>query len=179
MINCNHTRISRRCGFTLMEVVVVGALMSLLLMLFSAAWQGFARPTSSAVRRARLIREAGLLVEALSRDVGGSLAEQPLGNKETSRLVGHTVIAGNELRLCFDGDPADEIANWALPDTVITWTLTGDRIVRSNLLSGAVITVADSVDTFTVVDLPAAVQIQVQFSDGELTRDLTLEAVVP
>jgi prepilin-type N-terminal cleavage/methylation domain-containing protein len=179
MTHPTRSPVNHRLGFTLMEVVVVSALMSLLLMLFSAAWRGFAQPTSTTIRRARMIREAGLLVEALSRDIGGTLTEQPLGSKESGRLVGHTVQADNELQLCFDGDPIDETANWSLPDTVITWTLIDDRVVRTNWRTGAAITVVNSVESFTVVDLGGSVRILVQFSDGNLTRDLTLELVVP
>ena len=122
---------SRGDGFTVIEVMLTGALMSLLAVLISSAWAGLGRSTADATARCRIAQAANLAAESLAHDFCGSLPGQITGKPRHGRVVGR-LVAGSQVQLCFDGD-ADGQADWAPPDTVITYEVQSSRLVRKNL----------------------------------------------
>jgi hypothetical protein len=160
-----------RSGFTMVEVAMAGALMSLLVILISGAWRGLGRSSTDATVRSRVVHEANLAAAALARDFGGSLPGQPTGGKEEGRLVGWLVTAGPELRLYYDGTPNIEIVYSLVTET--TYGRTWKRLVRWNADTGSEFTVATNVDTMELTDLGDRVQIDLTLTYRDLTRTYT------
>ncbi len=65
-----------RTGFTMMELVVVAALMSLLVVVLANVWKGFVKPALYAEQVCRVALEARMAREALARDFSGSAPEK-------------------------------------------------------------------------------------------------------
>lgn len=178
---------SRRGGFTLTEIMLVGGLMSLLVLLISGAWRGLGRSSADAATRCRIAQEANLAAASLKRDFGGALPEQVTGQKDRGRLVGRMIVAGPELRLCFDGEPLNGVADWASPDTVVVYGLYSEttygvpwkRLVRSNESTGAVFTAASNVDAMSLTDQGDGVKIDLTFTYRDITRTYTIVAKDP
>jgi type II secretory pathway component PulJ len=166
-------------GFTLIEVLFASGIMSLLVLLLSAAWSGLGRPSADAVARLRVAEEANLAAQSLARDFSGNLGEQTIGGKKLGRIVGRMVVAGPQLRLCFDGDPVNGAADWAAPDTVITYEVLGNRLVRANLSTGTAFTVATNVDQVQLTAQPDGVRLDLTFSYRNVTRTYTIIAQDP
>jgi prepilin-type N-terminal cleavage/methylation domain-containing protein len=166
-------------GFTLIEVLFVSGMMSLLALLISAAWSGLGRPSADAIARARVAHEANLAAESLARDFSASLPEEATGGKQLGRMVGRMAVEGSQLRICFDGGPANGAADWAAPDTVIAYEVLDQRLVRSNLKSGTAFTVAACVDRMVLAAEADAMRIELTFSYRDVTRTYTMIARDP
>lgn len=166
-------------GFTLTEIMLVGGLMSLLVLLISGAWTGFGRSSTDAVVRCRVAQEANLAVESLARDLGGSLAGEVAGKKQLSQIVGRLVVDGSALWLCFDGQPADGVANWGPPDTVIVYEVQGSQLIRSNQQTGVALAVADKVSQIQLTEQVDGVRINLTLQYRDLTRTYTIIAKDP
>ena len=166
-------------GFTLTEVMIVSVLMSFLVVLLSSAWAGFGRPTAEVVARCRLAQEANLAAESLLTDLAGNLADQPAGTRRAGREVGRMVVAGSELRLCFDGQPTDGTADWAAPDTVVVYDVQSGNLVRANQLTGTVIVVAGNVDQMLLTQEADGLHVQLTFVYRGMSRTFTMVAKEP
>ncbi len=163
-----------RCrGFTVIEVMLVGALMSLLAVLVAGAWAGLGRLTANTTFRCRVVQEANLAAESLAYDLGGHLPGETAGNKQHGAVVGRFVAAGSQLWLCFDGDD-DEVADWGSPDTVIVYELQDSRLIRRNLQDGSDFTVAANVDHIQLVDLGDGIRLELTFAYRDISRTYTL-----
>jgi type II secretory pathway component PulJ len=175
-------RFHRRSGFTLVETMLVSALMIFLAGLISATWAGLGRPTTDLVVRSRLAHEASLAVASLTRDLGGSLAnnEGRLGGKTQARFVGRMQPSSSQLWLCFDGgaDP-NGMADWGPPDTVIVYEVQANSIVRWDQTANTTFTVARHVDRLDLLDLGDRVQIQLTFKYRKAIQVYTLIARNP
>ncbi|NQU25620.1 MAG: hypothetical protein HQ567_30405 [Candidatus Nealsonbacteria bacterium] len=169
----------RSKGFSVIEITVVSALMSFLVLLISGAWSGMGRPSADAIVRCRVVQEANLAVDSLTRDLGGSLQGQTTGERKLGRMVGRTVVGGSQLRLCFDGEPINAIPDWNAPDTVITYDVQANRLVRSNLQTGTAFTVAANVDQMQLTELPDGVRIDLTFTYRDITRTYSIIAKSP
>ena len=169
----------RRRGFTLMEAMLVGGLMSLLVLLISGAWRGLGRSSADAVARCRVAQEANLAAESLAHDFCGNLPDQVAGQKELGRLVGRLVVGGTELRLCFDGNPVNDAADWAVPDTVITYHVEQNRLIRSNQQTGTALVVADNVNQMLLTEQADGVTVDLTFTYRNMTRTFTIVAKDP
>jgi len=170
---------NRRGGFTLTEVMLVGGLMSLLVLLISGAWRGLGRSSSDAIARCRVVQEANLAAESLAQDFAGSLPDQMLGGKQLGQLVGRSVVGGSELRLCFDGQPLNGAADWASPDTVISYRLEDGRLIRSDQQTSTARAVADGVSQIALGEQSDGVTIQLTFNYRNVTRTYTIVAKDP
>ena len=107
----------RQTGFTLIEVMVVTATMAFLSMLIAGIWAGLVRSTTDTMAQARLVSAAQFAFESFRRDLAGSLPEDQNGTRLQGIMVGSLVTSDARLLLCFDGEPMNEIADWAAPDT--------------------------------------------------------------
>jgi len=166
-------------GFTLVEVLLASGIMSLLVLLLSAAWSGLGRPSADAIARARITQEASLAAQSLARDFSGTLAEEAAGGKQLGRIVGRMAIEGSQLRLCFDGDSANGTAEWAAPDTVIVYEVVEHHLVRTNLKTGTAFTVAANVKRMQLAAQADGVRVDLTFSCRDLTRTYTMIAKDP
>ena len=173
------TRSHRPAGFTLVEVMLVGALMSFLVMLISGTWTGVGRSVVNAIARCRVTQEANLATESLSRDFSGSLAEQATGRRQLGSMVGCQPFAGPELRLCYDGEPLDGAADWGTPDTVIAYTVENNCLVRSNLQAGTEFVAAGNVEQMQLTQLDGVVTIDLTFKYRNIVQTYTFEAKGP
>jgi hypothetical protein len=164
-------------GFTMMEVAVAGALMSLLVILISGAWRGLGRSSTDATARCRVAQEANLAAAALARDFSGSLPEEPTGRKADGRMLGWLVASGPELRLYYDGEPDTEVV-YHLDDQT-TYGKEWKRLVRWNTDTGSEFTVATNVDAMELADLGDGVRIDLTFTFRNVTRTYTIIAKRP
>jgi prepilin-type N-terminal cleavage/methylation domain-containing protein len=173
---------SRRRAFTLVEVMVVSALGGALAMLLAQAWSGLGRPLVDAAAHARLAEEASLAVASLTRDLGGYSggSDGRLGGKTQLRFVGRMQPGGAQLWLCFDGGPnPNGLADWGVPDTVISYSVVSGALVRWDQSSGQTFTVARNVNRLEVTDLGSQVQIRLTFQYRNTTHVYTFIAKDP
>ncbi len=162
----------RRSGFSVVEVMIVGGLMSLLVILISSAWTGPARSLRDAVLRCRFTQEANLAAEILARDFGGYLLDQTVFDPDYDYFVGSRVNVSGKLQICFDGD-SDDLPDWALPDTVITYELRANGLqegevqtydlVRLNEKMGTEFTVATNLLDMAPTDQGDGVNVILKF----------------
>jgi type II secretory pathway pseudopilin PulG len=183
----NVVRRGQRGGFTLMEIMLVGGMMSLLVLLISGAWRGLGRSSADAAARGRVAHEARLAASTLARDFSGSLPEQVTGLKDSGRLVGRSIVAGPRLRLCFDGEPLNGLADWGPPDTTVVYRIKTEpeyglprkRLVRTNEATGSEFTAAASVDSMALLDQRDGVKIELTSTCRDVTRTYTIVAKDP
>jgi prepilin-type N-terminal cleavage/methylation domain-containing protein len=169
----------KRRGFTVLEVMVVSGLMALLALLLGKTWYGLVKPTAELAARGRIDQEIGLAAAALTRDLGGSLADPPgrLGPQILYRRVGRLQPGNSQLWLCFDGgDPPNNEADWGPPDVVIVYEVDGDSLVRRDQSNDTTFVVARLVNQMEVLDLGDRVQIRLTFSYRGVTRTYTMVA---
>ncbi len=160
---------SRRLGFTLMEVMLVGGLMAFLAILLSSAWSGIGRSAVDAAARSQLLQELDMTVACLSRDLGGylpipsSATPDEYGGTDKYRLVGCLDnLYDNRLELCYDaGSDPDGEPDWGDSDKVVYYYLENDpdETVETNVLvredeNGNKFTVARCVDALSVATTP-------------------------
>jgi hypothetical protein len=181
-MNSEKTRRARRRGFSVVEVTVVSGLLVTLAMLLSNAWIGLARPFLEATFQCRLAQEADLALAAFARDLGGSLSDTAGrdGSKALSQFVGWTTPAGSQLWLCFDGGPSPNgIADWGPPDTVISYEVVSNTLVRSNQTAGGSFVVANNVSNLELQNLGGSVQITLTLQYRDVSQTYTLIANSP
>jgi prepilin-type N-terminal cleavage/methylation domain-containing protein len=166
-----------RCGFTVAEVLVVSGVMSILAMIISSAWVGVGRPVADMIARCRLAEEIDLATISLARDLGGCLAnnEGRLGSKGHLRFTGWLQPEPAQLWLCFDGGSG----SLGVPDTVISYMVDNNRLVRWDQSSNTTFTVAQNVDGIEVTTTDDVLQIHLTFSYRNLTRSCTFVARAP
>lgn len=177
----NRTSSLRR-GFSIIEVSVTSFLLVLLSMLISSAWHSLGRPLLDTTYRCRVAQEASLAQACLARDFGGSLVDgdAKLGKKSTNRLVGRTQPAGNELWLCYDGGATPNgVADWLSPDTVVSYRVVDNTLIRYNALSGNEFIVAKYVDSLTATDHADEVEIRLTFAYHGISQSYLLVAKDP
>lgn len=179
------TRPSRvRNGFTLVEATVVGGLMVFLAFLLAEAWRGLGRPLADSAAEFRLTQEANLAVTSLAQDFGGYLPEASHSvetrSSDHGRVVGRLIVRGTQLWLCFDGgETPDGVADWARPDTVISYYIESGQLVRWNQNTDTLFTVARHANELNVKEGGNEVEIELTFSYRNATRTHTLVARDP
>lgn len=169
----------RRSGFTLMEMMITAGLMSFLAILVSSAWVGFGRSMADSSRRCRIAQEANIAFEALARDLNGQQPDSVTGDRAIGREVGRLIVGGSQWMLCFDGEPANGIADWAAPDTVLTYEVLAGQLVRRNESTGAEFVVASNVEQLDLLDETDGTRVTLTLRYRDLTRTFTLVAKDP
>jgi type II secretory pathway component PulJ len=170
----------RRGGFSLVELMIVATMTSVLLIMISGFWTSFGRSLADGVAQARTAGEATLALETLRRDLSGHLPGTTTGLQPVGRYVGRLVTdGGTRLMLCFDGAPANGSADWASPDTVITYEVQDGRLVRLDQQTMGTFVVADRVDQFLVVDQGDRLRIDLTVTFRDFTNTYTLIAQDP
>jgi len=162
--------------------MVVNVLMVFLAMLVSTAWSAFGRPTADVVARCRVTHEANLAVASLAHDLGGSLANHDgrIGDKSRLQFVGRMQPANSQLWLCFDGGPnPNGLADWGTPDTVISYEVQSNKLVRWDQNAGTAVTIARDVDRLESTDRGHEVELKLTFKYRQITRTYTLMALDP
>lgn len=143
-----------RRGFTVVEVTIVIFLIVLLVSILSSVWRGLCLPAIDAAARCRIVQEANLAAASLARDLGGNLPDPTAqtGAISDGLLVGRQTPSPGWLRLCFHGtgSGSDLSPKWGAPDTVISYQLQGNSLIRWNEESGSTVTVANGLTGFQV-----------------------------
>jgi type II secretory pathway component PulJ len=168
-------------GFTLLEITIVSAFMGFLAVLISTTWSAFIRPTAEMAQRCRIAQEANLAVASLSRDLAGSLADNPTGNIAKFRLVGRMQPDNSRLRLCFDGGSTPNgTADWSDPDTIVTYYVDSHQLIRWDENAGTIFNVAKDIDNLYVEDLgDGTVLIRMTFQFRSISQTYNLIARDP
>jgi type II secretory pathway pseudopilin PulG len=176
----NSSTHRRARGFSLVELMVVAAMTGFLLMMMSGMWRAFGRSLMETSDQARLLSEADLAVETLRRDFCGYLPDSDSGPLPAGKLLTRLVVAGGtRLLLCFDGPPADGVANWTAPDVVVSYLVQDGQLVRVDYQAGSVFVVADGVEQFSVVEQAGGVSIQLTIRRRDLSRTYNFVVVDP
>ena len=150
--------------------------------LLAQTWAGLGRPLVDVATRSRLAQEAHAAAAALACDLCGSLAnnEGRLGRKTAFRLVGRMQPGNSQLWLCFDGGlNPNGLADWGPPDTVISYQVAANTLVRWDQTAGSTVTVARYVDQLELTDLGGQVQIQLTFRYRGIMQTYTMIARDP
>lgn len=175
--------VKHRHGFTVFEVMIVSGLMVMLVMLLSAAWSGFGRPTVDLMARCQMAQEMNLAAAFLASDFGGSPpgAEARLGKQQQAQLVGWMRPTESQLWLCFDGGTEpNETADWSPPDTIVAYQVVEGSLLRQDQSTGLSLAVARNVDAMEVEPGEnSSVVIRLKFKVRGLVRTYTLVARVP
>jgi hypothetical protein len=176
-----HIHPCRQKGFSLIETMLVSVFTGFLAVLISTTWSAFIRPTVDLAQRCRIAQEANLAVASLTRDLAGSLADNQTGLKAQFLVVGRMQPDNTRLRLCFDGGATPNgTADWADPDTVISYYVDSNQLIRWDENAGTTFTVAKDVDNLYVEDLGGGeVQIRLTFHFRTITQTYTLIARDP
>jgi hypothetical protein len=165
----------QRRAFTMLEMSLVTALMSFLVVLISGIWTGIGRAITDVAADARIAQEANLALESFSRDFAGSLPGQASGSKGQGRIVGKIIFGTSFLFLCFDGD-ADGVADWAFPDVVVLYHVEAGRLMRWSWQPMSEFAVADCVDGMQISELGDGVRVDLTFRYREVTETYTIVA---
>ena len=181
MISQHRVHARPKHGFTLLEMTIVSALMGFLAVLISTTWSAFIRPAADVAQRCRIAQEANLAVASLTRDLAGSLADNQTGTKATFQVVGRQQPDNSQLRLCFDGGPTPNgTADWSAPDTVVSYYVDSNQLIRWDETANTTFTVAKDVESLYVEDLgDGEVQINIRFRFRAITRTYSLIARDP
>lgn len=166
-VGCPRTIVARhpRRAFTLIETLIVSGLMGFLAVMISATWSAFIRPTTDIANRCRIAQEASLALASLSRDLGGSLADNLTGTTSQYQIVGRMQPGNTQLRLCYDGGSTpNRTADWSEPDILVRYYVDSGQLIRWNENAGTTFTVARDIDSLYVQDLGGGqVEIQLAF----------------
>ncbi len=162
-------RKTNRRGFSLLEVTIGAAMAGAVAIMASGVAFDVTRHLVGNIAETQVAAEARLAIESFRRDFGGSSPDLRTGERNEWRLVGRLVPSVDELRLCFDADQ-DASADWIAPDRVITYSLDGNRLVRSDAVSGNVFTVARFVDDVQFVVVGGRIEISIDFAFGDFTE---------
>lgn len=168
---------SHRRGYTMVEMVIALAMVTLLGALLGRACASFGRPALEVDARARIAQEAVLAAQSLACDLGGFLGDAPgrTGTLSQYQFLNWTLSDGSVLWLNFQGADSTDFV-------VITYQLQGDLLVRYNASTGVTTPIAKYVTGFTVAANPdnanqALIQITISFR--YFTGTYTLIAVNP
>jgi prepilin-type N-terminal cleavage/methylation domain-containing protein len=167
-------------GFSLVELMIVTTMTGVLVIMISGFWTSFGRSLADGVAQARTAGEATLALETLRRDLSGHLPGAAAGSQPVGQYVGRLVTDGGaRLMLCFDGAPANGNADWAAPDTVVTYEMQNGQLVRLDQQTGGTFVVADRVDQFQVLDQGDRLRIDLTVTFRDFTNTYTLIAQDP
>lgn len=162
-------RKANRRGFSLLEVTIGAMMAGAVAIMASGVAFDVTRHLADNIAETQVAAEARLAIESFRRDFGGSSPDLRTGERNQWRLVGRLVPSVDELRLCFDADQ-DASADWIAPDRVITYSLDGNRLVRSDAISGDVFTVARFVDDVQFVVAGGRIDISIDFTFGDFAE---------
>ena len=181
MTSQHRIQMRQKQGFTLLEMTIVSGLMGFLVVLISATWSAFIRPAADLAQRSRIAQEANFAVASLTLDLAGSLADSQTGAKATFQVVGRQQPDNSQLRLCFDGGSTPNgTADWSAPDTVVSYYVDSNQLIRWDETANTTFTVANDVESLDVADLGGGeVQINIRFRFRMITRTYSLIARDP
>ena len=171
MTLCKSQPRNRR-GFSLLEVTIGAFMTSLLAVMAAGVAVDISRHTAANIRETQIAGEARLAIENFRRDFSGSCPDVFTGDQAQWRLVGRMIPNKQELRLCFDAD-RDVSADWIPPDRVITYTLQGTNLVRTDQLSGNTFTVARHVEDIKFKHGGNKIKVEIDFELADAFRSYT------
>jgi type II secretory pathway component PulJ len=160
-----------RRGFTVLEATVASTLVGFQALLIAAAWSGLGRPLRDTTALVEIQEEAQRAANFLAEDFGGQIDSALLGKKKKGKKAGKMAVGQAQLRLCFDGgsDP-NGVADWADPDTVVTYSLQSGELLRTNQSTGGVAMVARYVEEVKVKDQGNGMSVEITFDHQGVRR---------
>jgi hypothetical protein len=168
-----RTRASKRSGISLLEVTIGTMLATMISIMATSVAVDVTRHMAANIAETQIASEARMAIESLRRDFSGSSLDDMTGDPDTWRLVGRMIPSVGELRLCFDAN-RDASADWIAPDRVIIYTQIGDRLVRSDQISGSSFTVARHVDDVRFVAAAGQITVLIDFTFAGTTETYTM-----
>jgi type II secretory pathway component PulJ len=155
-----------------LEITIASIISAIVVLMASGVAVDVSRHMAANILETQVAAEARLAIESFRRDFGGSSPDNQLGDRSEWRLVGRFIPNPGELRLCFDADQ-NATADWVAPDRVITYTVDGDQLVRTDQLTGNVYTVARWVDDAQFTVGANEIVITIDFEAGDFTETYT------
>jgi hypothetical protein len=151
--------------------MIASVMVAILAILASDFSVGFTRAMADSMVDLRLASESRLCLESLRRDASGSLPNLTQGLVGEGALVGKQIV-GSQLRLCFDGTPADGTAQWGSPDTVIAYRVDSGRLLRDDLNANTTYVVAHKVSDMTLANVTGGIQVTLTLEYRDIEREL-------
>lgn len=188
-----------RRGFTLLEATIVSGLLAMLAVLLSSAWVGMGRTAIDLIGRSQLVQERDFAIAALSRDLGGRLADPNarVGEKTDGKWLAWASEASAslppnvDLLLTYNKHAVEAagVVTWVSPNTTIRYYLADDPnttvttyvLMRKNQNTGEEFLVARYLSSMKVEAVSAlrpnafTITLGFQYRKLTLTCDLTTE----
>ena len=122
---------------------------------------------------------------SLSADLGGSLSSPigRLGERDESMFVDWRSQGGGDLELWFDGEPADGVTSFALPDVAVFYWVADGSLLRWDQSTNTTAVIAGDVVSMAVDTDPDAtgqrLRIDLTFQHRDFVRNHTFIASRP
>ena len=168
-----------RRGFSVLEVSIVAALSGFLFLMISSVWVGFGRSLADSIAQAKVVSESEMALHTIRRDFRGSLPGTEQGRRDAGLLVGMLVSGSDQVLLCYDSDSPNGVADWAAPDRVVRYELTGGQLLRVDQTTGNVFVVANHVQDFQVTKLANSTRIVLGLAYRDFARQYILHIQYP
>jgi hypothetical protein len=140
--------------------LVASVLSAFLGLLLAMSCASFGRSAVEVESRARITQEGILAAQSIACDMGGYMADASgrTGTSTQYSFTGWDVSQGNILILSFQGTTGSDVI-------VITYQLSGDKLMRFNSSTGVTTTIARYVTAFAVgSNAEDASQAEIQFT---------------
>jgi type II secretory pathway pseudopilin PulG len=147
-------------GFSLVELLVVGSLMSLVTLLIAQFWTHYSSSIGALNARAAVSRELRIATQSFLNDLGPA--------------VSLMIVSGDRIQICQDGgDHPDGIPQWTDPDTIVEYYQSGDKLYRAQPGVGSNIIIAEDVHAFFVTDLGSdTTKLELSISRGDTLQEV-------
>jgi type II secretory pathway component PulJ len=150
----------RRGGFTLLELLIVGALGTLIVLLISNAWVWYARTSKSMHVSAELSRELKIAAAAIAQDYGPALTVR--------------TTDGTDVQFDYDSN-SDSAAQWTAPDLVVEYVLSNGNLLRRDLNAGTDIPLASGISAIVAEVVDGHLNVRLTATYRTTSQDLTLQ----
>lgn len=163
---------NKRKAFSLLEVTLAAFMSAIVAIMASTVAMDISRGFIEGIAEARIATEFRILTGTLQRDFAGSLPEARTGPVKQWRLVGRQLVSDTELRLCFDADE-DGSVDW-VDDRIITYSLDGEQLIRTDSVSGTDFVVAENLSVLQFSIDSGVIITDFQISLGGIDEPFTL-----
>lgn len=149
-----------RSGFTLTELLIVSMLMVAVVMMTAQFWRTYSVHLVDYVATCSVTQEARFVTESLAMDFGSA--------------AGALKLDSDHLLICKDsGDYPNGFADWGLPDTLVEYYVSNDRLYRYDQSDGTDIVIASAIGSMNVSKQGTDFQITIDLQRRDVARQLT------
>jgi prepilin-type N-terminal cleavage/methylation domain-containing protein len=149
-----------RCGFTLLELLVVAMLGAIVVTATANVWRWYARSIQSMHVSAQLDKELKMAAQAIAADYGPALSVR--------------TTDGSDLQFDYDTDN-NAAAQWTAPDTVIEYALSSGKLVRRDIGAGTEVPMARNITALSAEVVGGQLNVHLTASYRTTEQELTVQ----